>query len=187
MKETLLWGKNPHRDSRLRQQHQQSWSCSFCWGHHRTHSWDRENSPLPSGASCSEGAGKGFASPSSAAAALGCLCMEGLVIIPLDWGNSTLPGPSAAREQLLPCWVKCPWGTEDLDRLWEIHWFGTELEVPNLGTALQLPLVELKSLGTSHCDIKDSCNWQGKELGSARAVFLEMCCDASSYTHFSWV
>lgn len=51
---------------------------------------------------------------------------------PPGLGISTLPGPSAAREQLLPCWVKCPWGTGDLDRLWGSHWFGTELEVPNL-------------------------------------------------------
>lgn len=120
--------------------------------------------------------------PPSAAAALspsGMSLKGGIGDHPLHRDVSTLPGPSAAGEQLLPGWIK------SLSRergIWtdsgDFVGLGLRFRCQNLGTALQLPLVELKSLGTSHCDKKDSCNWQGKQLGSARAVFLEMCCDA---------
>lgn len=114
MKEMLLWGKNPHRDSRLSQQHQQSLSCQVSLaafggvttGHT---SGTGKIHLLPSRASCSQGAEKGSASVSlccGSAAPSGMSLKGGIGDHPLHRDVSTLPGPSAAGEQLLPCWIK---------------------------------------------------------------------------------
>lgn len=211
MKEILLQGKTPQKDLRLRKQHHPHyWELSHLhwqlrWGSPQTDKWQAghgKNLSFPLSSShffngCSVPWPGRRALPLRRSHCVSVKTLQDVSAVMIDHLRKfRLRDPSKSCSwwqlpALLESITMAHAGRGYLNRsrvtmlawAWAFSLTGTEPDTRSLQLTSRLWGTP-KSAGSSHMNIKGTYNQHGKELHSARAGSLGICCDTLNYVHF---